>query len=179
MCLVQGAKTKHHKHMRKYNALLLHSNSLTIYAIRKKKEQEFSIHEKLPYLYMGQNTDMGRSQPGASAGNEDANLEKYGHLRFSWHRFIKFHSAGTISVRYASTVIIRSRGNVLNVTWRKAQIDPTASTSASDGAERSEWSVLNLTLKSAFTYALHNLWSNWIREYGAQWLIRPRTSAVV
>ena len=41
MCLVQGAKTKHHKHMRKYNALLLHSNSLTIYAIRKKKSKSF------------------------------------------------------------------------------------------------------------------------------------------
>jgi hypothetical protein len=48
---------------------------------------------------MGQNTDMGRSQPGTSAGNEDANLEKNGHLRFALHRFMKFHSAGTISVR--------------------------------------------------------------------------------
>jgi hypothetical protein len=26
---------------------------------------------------MGQNTDMGRSQPGASAGNEDANFKKF------------------------------------------------------------------------------------------------------
>jgi hypothetical protein len=65
---------------------------------------------------MGQNTETGSIQPGVSAGNEDKNLGKCGHLQLSWHRFIKFHSAGTISVRYASNVIIRSRGNVLNVT---------------------------------------------------------------
>jgi hypothetical protein len=39
--------------------------------------------EKLPDLYMGQNTEIGRIQPGASAGNEDKNLGKCGHLRLS------------------------------------------------------------------------------------------------
>jgi hypothetical protein len=161
MCLIWGTKTKHHnhKHLREDVTLLF----IPITWQNKPLEKRRLLANKNfrgAYLYMGQNTDMGRSQPGESAGNEDANFKKNGHLRLAWQRFMNFHSAGTISVRYARTVIIRSRGNVLNVTWRKAQIDPTASTSASDGPDRSESFVFNVPLKRAFTYELYNLWSN-------------------